>query len=178
MDFKKNTIRPEKVRLIGKDSKAIGIVNFDEAERIANEENMDLIEVAGNLEVPVYKLGDYQKIKYMEEKIARREAKKQRADIMKTVKINFNEGQHDMETKARRIMEFLNEDKKVKVAIFLSGRERNYFDLGFQKINTFMKLITLPFKFLAEIKKSPTGFEGVIAKEAIKAKTEELNNTI
>lgn len=157
-----------KIRLIGADGKMIGIIDFNEAETIAHEKNFDLIEITKNAEIPVYKLGDRDKMRYQEEKMRRKEAKKQRADVMKVVKIRFNEGQHDLQTKAKRINDFLNDSRKVKVSMFLAGREKSHFDLALPKMKSFFGLVDPGFKFLQEIKKLPSGYEAIIIKELTK----------
>ncbi len=151
-----------KIRLIGADGKMVGIVELEEAQQLALDQNMDLIEVTDKAEVPVYKLGDRDKMRYHEEKLRRKEAKKQRADVMKVVKIRFNEGQHDLKTKAKRAKEFLEEGRKVKVVMFLAGREKSHFDLALEKTKMFFDLIETDHKFLQEIKKLSNGFEAVL----------------
>ncbi len=157
-----------KIRLIGSDGKMMGIVDLEEAQKLALDQDMDLIEVTKNAEVPVYKLGDRDKIRYHEEKIRRREAKKQRADVMKVVKIRFNEGQHDLKTKAKRVKTFLEEGRKVKIIMFLAGREKSHFDLALVKTKSFFDLLETNFKFLQEIKKLSNGFEVVVAQDIVK----------
>ena len=156
--------KTKKIRLIGADTKMIGIVEYGEAERMAQENGFDLISVTQNAEVPVYKLGDAKKIRYYEEKMRRKEAKKQRADVMKIVKISFNEGTHDMQTKIKRLEEFLNDGLKVKVVMFLAGREKSHFDLALDKTKIFLRMITIDYKTLSEIKRLSNGFETIISK--------------
>ncbi len=156
--------RSKKIRLIGEDTKMIGIVEYGEAEDMSKEKGLDLILVTQNAEIPVYKLGDSKKLRYHEEKMRRKEAKKQRADVMKIVKISFNEGTHDMQTKIKRLEEFLEDGLKVKIVMFLAGREKSHFDIALEKTKTFLKMITVDYKTLSEIKKLSNGFETIISK--------------
>ena len=157
-----------KIRLIGADGEMLGIVNMEEAEKMSKEQSMDLIEVTRKAEIPVYKLGDRDKMRYQEEKKKRKEAKKQRADIMKMVKLRFNEGQHDLKTKARRIKTFLEEGRKVKIVMFLAGREKSHFDLALEKLKSFFDFIECDYKFLQEIKKLSNGYEVIIVQDVIR----------
>lgn len=156
--------KSKKVRLIGSDNKMLGIVEYGEAERLAIEGNFDLMTVTLNAELPVYKLGDMKKLRYHEEKMRRKEAKKQRADVMKIVKISFNEGTHDLQTKANRALSFLEDGLKVKIVMFLAGREKSHFDLALDKTKAFMKMITVEYKVLSDIKRLGNGYEIIIAK--------------
>jgi len=156
--------KTKKIRLIDIDTKMIGIIEYGEAENLARSKNLDLILVTQNAEIPVYKLGDAEKIRYQEEKMRRKEAKKQRNDVMKIIKISFNEGVHDMQTKIKRLEDFLEDGLKVKVVMFLAGREKSHFDLALEKTNTFLKMITVNYKVLSEIKKLSNGFEIIISK--------------
>jgi len=127
----------KKIRLIGVDAKMIGVVEYGEAETMARAQNLDLILVTQNSEIPVYKLGDIKKMRYQEEKLKRKESRKQRGDVMKIIKISFNEGKHDMQTKIKKLEEFLNDGLKVKVVMFLAGREKSHFDLALEKPKCF-----------------------------------------
>ena len=130
----------KKIRLIGVDAKMIGVVEYGEAETMARAQNLDLILVTQNSEIPVYKLGDIKKMRYQEEKLKRKESRKQRGDVMKIIKISFNEGKHDMQTKIKKLEEFLNDGLKVKVVMFLAGREKSHFDLALEKTKMFLSI--------------------------------------
>ncbi len=156
--------RTKKVRLIGSDTKMIGIMDYAEAEALAREQNLDLILVTQNVDIPVFKLGDAKKMRYHEEKMKRKEARKQRGDVMKIVKISFNEGTHDMQTKIKRLEEFLDDGLKVKVVMFLAGREKSHFDLALEKTKVFLSMISTEYKTASELKKLSNGFETIIFK--------------
>ncbi|HRZ29305.1 MAG TPA: translation initiation factor IF-3 [Candidatus Paceibacterota bacterium] len=156
--------RTKKVRLIGVDAKMIGVLEYGEAEAMAHDQNLDLILVTQNAEIPVFKLGDAKKMRYHEEKMKRKEARKQRGDVMKIVKISFNEGTHDMQTKIKRLEEFLDDGLKVKVVMFLAGREKSHFDLALEKTKVFLSMISTEYKTASELKKLSNGFETIIFK--------------
>lgn len=154
----------KKIRLIGVDAQMIGVIEYGEAETMARTQNLDLILVTQNAEIPVYKLGDAKKMRYQEEKLKRKEYRKQRGDVMKIVKISFNEGTHDMQTKIKRLEEFLNDGLKVKVVMFLAGREKSHFDLALEKTKLFLSMIPTEYKTASELKKLSNGFETIIFK--------------
>lgn len=156
---------PKEVRLIGLDNKNIGVVSFEEAKEMAAREQCDLIRVSDNVVPPIYKLGDLGKIKYLEDKKKRKEQKKLRKDVEKTIRINFNEGIHDMQVKAKKIDEFLDEGRRVRVTIKLVGREKTHQDVALNKFNAFMSLIKTSFKYFQSIEKTPSGFEAIIIKD-------------
>jgi translation initiation factor IF-3 len=154
----------KKIRLIGDNGEMIGIVEYAEAEDIARSKELDLMLITENAEISVYKLGDEKKLRYQQEKMRKKEAKKQRADAMKIIKISFNEGIHDLKTKIKRLEEFLDDGLKVKVVMFLAGREKRHFDLAFEKTKTFLEMINTEYKTLSSIKKVSNGFETIISK--------------
>ncbi len=157
----------QEIHLIGLDGKNMGVTSFAEAKAMALEQKCDLIKVSDKAIPPIYKLGDFGKIKYMEEKKKRKEQLKQRQDVEKTIRINFNEGMHDLETKAKRVMEFLAEGRRVRIEMRLAGRERAHADLSREKFMVFMGLITEPFKYFKEVSRMPNGCEATIMSNKI-----------
>ena len=101
----------------------VGIVPTQAALRMAQERNLDLVEVSPNSRPPVCRIMDYGKYKYQEKK-RQQEAKKSRsAQQVKEVKFRFKIDTHDMETKERMIRNFLQAGHKVKITLQLRGRE-------------------------------------------------------
>jgi len=165
--FRPKFVEPQEVHLIGLDGQNIGTISYEEAKTIAIRENCDLIKVSDKAVPPVYKLGDYGKLKYIEEKKQRKEQLKQRQDVEKTVRINFNESIHDLETKARRVSEFLSEGRRVRIEMRLAGREKAHADISREKFMVFMGLIKEPFKYFKNVSSMPGGCEATILKEKI-----------
>lgn len=121
-----------------------------------------MIEITRRVSPPVFKLGDKGKQKYLETK----ELKKQKhsQDIIKTIQIGFNEGEHDLAFKRKRIIEFLSENKKVEIILRLKGRERAHQDLALKKFNDFLNSINTPYKIIQERKINPN-FINIILKK-------------
>lgn len=116
-------IRSARVRLIGVDGSQLGIFNTPDALRIADEQNLDLVEVAPNGDPPVARIMDYGKYKY-EEAIKAKKARKHQTTVqIKEIKFRPKIDKHDYETKKRHVVRFLEGGAKVKVTIMFRGRE-------------------------------------------------------
>ena len=118
-------IRAPKVQLINHLGENIGIVNRNEALRLAEEAELDLVLLsqAGKDDVPVVKIMDCGKVLYEKKKKQAEAKKKQKVIQVKEIKIRPTIGEHDYLTKIKHIMEFLQEGKHVKITIFFKGRE-------------------------------------------------------
>ena len=149
---------PSKIRLIGKDGKLIGILLYEEALLKAKEQGLDLVEVTRKVDPPVYKLGDYSKIRYEREKKYKLQKFKEKQAAPKSIRIGFNESPHDLLTKVKKIEEFLNDDRIVNIEMRLHGREKAHGDLARSKIENFLTLIQLPNKIIQPLKRYPQGF--------------------
>ncbi|MEW6574086.1 MAG: translation initiation factor IF-3 [Bacillota bacterium] len=123
-DFRINEeIRAREVRLIDVDGTQIGIVPFREALRIAEERELDLVEVATQAKPPVCRIMDFGKYKYEMSKRDKEARKKQRIVNIKEVKLRPNIEDHDFQVKMRNAMRFLKDGDKVKVTLMFRGRE-------------------------------------------------------
>lgn len=121
-------IRAREVRLVDLDGQQVGIVPTDEALRMAEDQGIDLVEVAPNAKPPVCRLMDYGKYKYEAKKQAG--GKKQKAQQLKEVTFRPNIGDHDLVFKVNHIREFLEKGHKTKIRIFFRGREITHPEKG------------------------------------------------
>jgi translation initiation factor IF-3 len=120
------------VRLVGPNGEQVGIVRIEDALRLAQESDLDLVEVAPMARPPVAKLMDYGKFKY-ESAMKDREARKNQAHtIIKEMKLRPKIDQHDYETKKGHVVRFLKAGDKVKITIMFRGREQSRPELGFR----------------------------------------------
>lgn len=103
-----------------------------EALRIAQEEGLDLVEVAPNSDPPVCRIMDYGKFKYQAAKKAQDGRKKGRSVQMKEIKFRPHTEEHDLGFKVRNIKKFLAKKDRVKVTVFFRGREMAYMDAGYE----------------------------------------------
>jgi len=118
------------VRLIGVDGSQLGIFATPDAQRIADDQHLDLVEVAPNADPPVCRIMDYGKYKY-EQDIKAKKARKHQATVqVKEIKFRPKIDTHDYETKKKHVIRFLNAGAKVKVTIMFRGREMVHAERG------------------------------------------------
>jgi translation initiation factor IF-3 len=111
------------VRVVGADGAMLGVLDTHEAQRLAREANLDLVEVNPKAYPPVCKIMDFGKFKY-EEKKRTNEAKKRQAVVeLKEIKLRPKTDVHDLETKISHARRFLEEGNKVKITCRFRGRE-------------------------------------------------------
>lgn len=111
------------VRIIGGDGKQLGVFRLQEALRMAQEQELDLVEINRNSNPPLCKIIDYGKFKYEEEK-RQKEAKKNQTKIqLKEVSLRQNTDTHDIIVKAKAIKRMIDEGNKVKITVQMRGRE-------------------------------------------------------
>ncbi|MFO1519252.1 MAG: translation initiation factor IF-3 [bacterium] len=119
-------IRVPQVRVIGSNGEQLGVFATDEAIRMAENEGLDLVEIASNATPPVCKIIDYGKFKYQAAK-KQQEAKKHQTVIhVKEVKLRPTTDDHDFDFKVRHIIRFLEHGDKAKVTVTFKGREMAY----------------------------------------------------
>ena len=123
-------IRIPRVRVIGSDGGQIGIVDTQEALKLARDEGLDLVEISPKAVPPVCKIMDYGRFKYEEKKKANEAKKKQVVVKVKEVKLRPKTEEHDYETKLRHVREFIEEGNKAKITIMFRGREITHRELG------------------------------------------------
>jgi translation initiation factor IF-3 len=120
------------VRLVGPNGETVGIVRIEDALRLAQESDLDLVEVAPMARPPVCKLMDYGKFKYENAQKAREARRNQTNVIIKEMKLRPKIDQHDYETKKGHVVRFLKQGDKVKITIMFRGREQHRPELGFR----------------------------------------------
>ncbi|MDB9786766.1 translation initiation factor IF-3 [Bacteriovoracaceae bacterium] len=128
-------IRALKVRLIAGDGDAHGIVDIREARRIAEQSNLDLVEVSPNASPPVVKIIDYGKYKYDVQKKTTEAKKKQVIVHLKEIQFRPNIEKHDLDVKLKRVEKFLGQGDKVRLVMQFRGREIAYKKAGLEKFN-------------------------------------------
>jgi len=125
-------IRVPEVRLVGPAGEQVGIVSINDALRLAQEADLDLVEVAPTARPPVAKLMDYGKYKYESALKARESRRNQAQTVIKEIKLRPKIDPHDYGTKKSHVERFLRQGDKVKVTIMFRGREQSRPELGFR----------------------------------------------
>jgi len=117
---------------VGPNGETVGIVPTEQALKLAQEADLDLVEVAAQARPPVCKLMDYGKFKYENAQKAREARRNQTNVVIKEMKLRPKIDAHDYETKKGHVVRFLKAGDKVKITIMFRGREQHRPELGFR----------------------------------------------
>jgi translation initiation factor IF-3 len=131
-------IKVPEVRVINSDGKQVGVMPLKEAMKIAEEQGLDLVEVAANANPPVCRIMNYGKYKYQQSKRTHEARKHQTVIQVKEVKLRPRTEEHDFQFKLRHAKRFLSEGNKVKVSILFRGREMAYPEFGTEILKRFI----------------------------------------
>ena len=123
-------IRVREVRVISPEGEQLGILPIEEALGLAQERDLDLVEVAPNERPPVCRIMDYGKYKYQQAKRSQEAKKRQKVIQIKEIKMRPKTEEHDYQFKMRHAYRFLEEGNKVKVTLLFRGREMDHVELG------------------------------------------------
>jgi translation initiation factor IF-3 len=135
-------IRAREVRLIDTDGQQRGIVSTSEAQAIADERGLDLVEVAGTASPPVCRIMDFHKFRYEQRKRGQESRKKSVATAMKEVKIRSRTEAHDIAFKTGHIRRFVEKGHRVKISVFFKGREITRPDLGREMLDKVLESVS------------------------------------
>jgi len=135
-------IRDKEVRLIGPDGEQFGVVPIQDAQERAAALNLDLVKIAPTAKPPVCKIIDYGKYKFETAKREKEQRKNQKIVNIKEVKVSANIDDHDLDTKLRNALKFLQAGDKVKVSLRFRGREITHASLGEKTLLKFAEKIT------------------------------------
>ncbi|NTW05799.1 MAG: translation initiation factor IF-3 [Peptococcaceae bacterium] len=132
-DFRINEeIRVREVRLVDTEGGQLGIMPIRDALKIADENQLDLVEIAPQAKPPVCRIMDFGKYKYEQSKKEKETRKKQKVIEVKEIKMRPNIEDHDFQVKVKNAERFLKEGDKVKASIIFRGREIVHTQLGRQ----------------------------------------------
>ncbi|MBN2148228.1 MAG: translation initiation factor IF-3 [Anaerolineales bacterium] len=123
-------IRVREVRLIGANNDNVGVVSIQEALRLANEADLDLVEVAPNADPPVCRIMDFGKFLYERTKKEREARKAQTKIEVKEIRLRPKTNIHHRSFKVKDARKWLEDGNKVKVRVRFRGREIDYVDLA------------------------------------------------
>ena len=123
-------IRDAEVRVIGETGEQIGIMSAAEAQKLADEQDLDLVKISPNANPPVCRIMNYGKYRYEQAKREKDARKNQHVVEIKEVRLGLNIDVADFDTKQRQATKFLKQGNKVKVSIRFRGREMGHPELG------------------------------------------------
>ena len=123
-------IRVREVRLVDENGEQMGVLPLQEALQLAQERELDLVEVAPNSVPPVCRLLDYGKFRYLQTKREREARRTRKTTEVAEVRFRPRIGAHDLESKVGKIRELLDEGAKIRVSVMFRGREITHPELG------------------------------------------------
>ena len=144
-------IRFPEIRVIDSDGSQLGIITPDEALKVAQERELDLVLVSETAKPPVCRIMDYGKYKFEQEKKAREAKKKQHTADVKEVKMRYKRSEHDYQVRVNQAKRFLKSGDKVKATITFRGREIQHSNLA----QDLLSRMATDLKELAEIQQAP-----------------------
>ncbi len=144
-------VRASKVRLIDEKGEHVGVVSRDEALEKAKQCNRDLVEVSPDADPPVCKLLDFDKYRYNQQKKRHKQKKKSKTEV-KEIRIGLFTEEHDLDFKAKRVREFIEDHNKVLLSLHLSGREKAYGNKALEQLSNFASR----FDDIAKVERHPT----------------------
>jgi len=135
-------IRSRSVRVIDETGKQVGIMSPREALAIAEEKNLDLVEIAPTTDPPVCKIMDFGKYRYQQQMKDRESKKKQHVVKIKEVRFRPRIGENDLQMKVNMAKKFLTDGFKVKITLMFRGREMAHRETGQELVNKVIELLT------------------------------------
>lgn len=130
-----HAIRATSLRIIDEDGNQVGVMTKEEALRMAQARDLDLVEISPGANPPVAKIVDWGKYNYQKTKQLQQTKRNTKVIELKQMRFGLKIGEHDLGIKLRKINEFLEEGHKVKIAVFYRGRELAHKELGFTLAN-------------------------------------------
>jgi len=134
-------ISDKEIRVVGDDGEQLGIMPTEEALKIAEEKNLDLVKIAPQAKPPVCKIMDYGKYRFEQAKREKEAKKNQRVMEIKEIRLSLNIDTHDFNTKVGHAIKFLKQGDKIKVSIRFRGREMTHPELGLNTMNNFAQAV-------------------------------------
>jgi translation initiation factor IF-3 len=138
------------VRVIGDDGAFLGVMKTEEAIRLAEEKELDLIEVSPKEEPPVCKIMDYGAFKYQKEKEKRAQKAHAKKVEVKGIRLSVKMGAHDINVRKTQALSFLEGGDKLKIEILLRGREKAHGELANERLNAFVASLQETYQLFTE----------------------------
>lgn len=134
-------ITDHEIRVIDENGQQLGIMSAKEANRLADEKNLDLVKISATSVPPVCKIMDYGKFMFDAAKREKDARKNQKTTELKEIWLSMTIDMHDLETKAKQCLKFLKNGDKVKVSIRMRGRQQAHAVLGVKVMNDFYEFV-------------------------------------
>lgn len=134
-----NQIKDGTVKVLSNNEEFLGNFSKKEAIQMAQKQDLDLICINPNLDVPLCKLADYGRFLYENKK--KQKEHKPKIHEIKEIQLNANTGIHDLEIKAKRVKKFFDDGNRVKIILTLRGREVSNGDVAMNTFTKFLEMI-------------------------------------
>ena len=134
-------IRDREVRVIGTDGEQLGVMSARDAQKLADEAELDLIKIAPKAKPPVCKIMDYGKFRYEQQKREKEAKKKQHVVETKEIRLSPNVEMNDLKTKANNARKFITKGDKIKVTLRFRGREMAHISSSAHVLDDFAKML-------------------------------------
>jgi translation initiation factor IF-3 len=151
-------ITARELRVVDEKGENLGILKTEEALRLAEEKELDLIEVAPQAKPPVARITSFDKFRYQREKEEKKQRLGEKHKELKQIRITPRAALNDLQVKAKKTDEFLEEGHKVELNLYLRGREKANKNWGLDRLSDFLKLIKVPYRVTMEPKRGGRGF--------------------
>ena len=144
-------IRDREVRVIGTDGEQLGVMSSRDAQKLADEAELDLIKIAPKAKPPVCKIMAYGKFRYEQQKREKEAKKKQHVVETKEIRLSPNVEMNDLKTKANNARKFITKGDKVKVTLRFRGREMAHIGSSAHVLDDFAQML----EDIAQVSKKP-----------------------
>lgn len=152
--------------MIDAEGKNLGVLSREEALKLVPlESGLDLIEISPTAKPPVARIMSFDKYRYEQEKLEKKQRASQRSTDIKVVQISARMADNDLQIKLKKLEEFLGEGHQVSITMRLRGREKANKDWAGQKLEEFIKMITTEYKVIAPPRYAGNGFSTQIVKK-------------
>jgi len=138
------------VRVIADDGSFLGVMKTEEAIRLAEEKELDLIEVSPKEEPPVCKIMDYGAFKYQKEKEKRAQKAHAKKVEVKGIRLSVKMGAHDLNVRKTQALSFLEGGDKLKIEILLRGREKAHGEIANERLSAFVASLQETYQLFTE----------------------------
>jgi len=138
--------------LIDKEGNQRGIMSMQSALNLAQEDNLDLVQISEGKDHPVCKILDFGKYLYQKQKKLKRNKKNQHIIHVKEIRLRLNTGEHDLITKLNKAKKFLEDGNKIKFSIMFRGREISRKDAAVEMLDN----VAESFNSISVVDKKPS----------------------
>lgn len=156
-------IRASRIKLITDEWEVLWEMPLLEAKKLASEKELDLMQIGREWDLVIVKMLDYGKFLYKQKKIDQKNKQKGKTPDLKTLKITFKIGEHDLEVKKNQAKKFSLDGHPLKVMLTLRGRENHYEAIAKEKMETFLFMIEEFYKLDKQIVKAGNNFFAMLS---------------